>query len=433
MSPLSNRIPSTGPRRRSALVLAVGLAAAGSPVPPAPAGAQSVQDLRHRTTFHESFGYVQSVRELSDGRLLVADPLGGLLVAVDLRTGAMEPVGREGGGPGEWRQPDAVFSLPGDSTLLIDLGNTRLSVLDPAGRFVTSYPIVHTPAGTAEGPGARPGAGVRTPGASPLAGMEIIRPRATDDAGRVYYQGGGMMRQPGGGSAAGSDSLEVKRWDRGEAAPVRLAGLRPPQTTTATTGRSGSGANVAVRARAVPFAPQDDWAVAPDGRVALVRAEPYRVEWLHPDGRVVTGSAVDYRPLPVRTAEKERWLEALGSNSLGMSVTMGGGAPNMQFSRGRSMPGGARGEMEDYQWPDVLPAFRSGRSRVAPNGFVWVERYGHAGSPTLYDVFDRSGTRIAQIRLPADREVIGFGRSAVFAVHVDDVGLYWLEVYDPPR
>jgi hypothetical protein len=402
----------------------------------APVTAQAPRDLEHRATFHESFGFLQAVRELSDGRVLVADPLGGVLARLDLATGAMEPVGREGGGPGEWRQPDAVFPLPGDSTLLVDLGNARLSVLDPAGRFVDSYPIaMPRPAGegaATQGPGAGrgPGAGGGRGGIGGPGGLEFLQPRATDAAGRIYYQRRGSMAGPGDQAGAASDSLEVRRWDRGDDAPVRLAGLRPPALVSAPSGGAG---NMQVRMRPIPLAPQDDWAVAPDGRVALVRAEPYQVEWLHPDGHVVRGPAVDYTPVRVRTAEKERWVEAVASTSLSVMMTVDGGSTNMHMRRGGNPAGPARSGIDEYEWPDVLPPFRPGSAVIDPNGRVWVERYGQAGSPVLYDVFDRHGARVASLRLPADNRVVGFGRQAVYAVRVDDLGLHWLEIYNPPR
>lgn len=408
---------AVGPGMLAAVGLAVGLGMLAATGLASPAHAQPVQELRHRATFPESFGFLQSVRELPDGRVLVADPLGGLLTALDPATGAMTDVGREGGGPGEWRQPDAVYPLPGDSTLLVDLGNARLSVLDPAGAFVDSYPMALPAAGEAEAPG---------PG-----GLEILQPRATDGQGRIYYQARrGVRAGPGGRAPATPDSMEVRRWDRGDDPPGRVAGLRPPALATTS---SGSGGTMQVRARPVPLAPQDDWAVAEDGRVALVRAEPYRVEWLHPDGRLVSGPEIQYRPVRVRDAEKERWLEGLGG---GLAVTMSvqNGSVSTQFRRGGApLPGMDRGDADDYEWPATLPAFRAGGARVDPNGRLWVERYGPVGDPTEYDVFDRRGRRIAGIRLPAGRRIIGFGRGAVYAVHVDELGLNWLEVYDPPR
>jgi hypothetical protein len=37
------------------------------------------------------------------------------------------------------------------------------------------------------------------------------------------------------------------------------------------------------------------------------------------------------------------------------------------------------------------------------------------------------------VRLPAHYRVGGFGRQAVYAARVDDLGLHWLEIFDPPR
>ena len=81
------------------------------------------------------------MRELPDGRVLVADPLGGELYAVDMDAGTRTVVGRRGQGPGEYQQPDAVWPLPGDSTLLVDLGNGRLATLGPDLAFGPTRPI----------------------------------------------------------------------------------------------------------------------------------------------------------------------------------------------------------------------------------------------------------------------------------------------------
>ncbi len=90
--------------------------------------------------FPEGFGLLSNVRELPDGRVLVADPLGQILAALDMDAGTMDFWGREGGGPQEYRQPDAVHALPGDSTLLVDLGNARLTVIAlDAGRTVNEH------------------------------------------------------------------------------------------------------------------------------------------------------------------------------------------------------------------------------------------------------------------------------------------------------
>jgi hypothetical protein len=95
---------------------------------------------------------------------------------------------------------------------------------------------------------------------------------------------------------------------------------------------------------------------------------------------------------------------------------------------GGGVPGGGA-SADGYDWPALLPAFRSGGARVDLQGRLWVERYGRADAPVVYDVFGSDGVPIEQVRLPPGRRIIGFGRDATYAVHVDDVGLHWIEVY----
>jgi hypothetical protein len=64
---------------------------------------------------------------------------------------------------------------------------------------------------------------------------------------------------------------------------------------------------------------------------------------------------VDYTPVRVRTAEKERWVEAMASTSLRVMMTVDGGSTNMQTRRGGNPAGPARSGIDKYEWPDVLP------------------------------------------------------------------------------
>lgn len=394
--------------RRTGAAAALGtlvLAAAPLASPQAGLAGQEAVELQRHATFPESFGFVQAVRALSDGRIVVADPLGLVLVRLDMETGTLEPLGREGGGPGEWRQPDAVYALPADSTLLVDLGNTRIAVIDPEGRIVEAHSMV-----------------LEDAAAGPI-GLEIIQPQGTDATGRIYFEARGELRRPG----AGPDSSRVKRWAWGDSSAVRIAALTPPAVTVAT---SGGRNNQQVMMRPVPLAPQDDWAVAPDGRVAVVRAQPYRVQWIHPDGRTIEGPEIDYRPVGVGTPEKERYLDELETGGLSVSMSVENGARSMQFRRG----GGGRqqdraAQMRELDWPETLPAIRESGTLVGPDGRLWVRRFAAAGNPASYDLFDRNGRRVGTARLPAGRRIVGFHGNRVFAVYVDELGLNWLEEY----
>jgi len=379
---------------KSAALLSAALALC---VIPTQAPAQQTITLTPAGSYPESFGYMNWVRELPDGRVMVADALGQVLVAVDLASGKADTLGRVGAGPKEYRQPDAVYALPGDSTLLLDLGNARLTVIAPDGTFGETYPITQ----------------------GDLQGMTIILPRAVDRAGNLYY-----LQEMGRLEGGSRDSATVMRFDRasGESTPVGRVKL--PELVE-------SGGPNARMIGMKPLSPRDDWAVAPDGRVAFVRSLDYSVQWVGPGGRVVTGPANPYKPVRVGEAEREEWQSDQARAGVSVSIeATSDGTRNMSFSRG----GGGRRPppAESADWPDVAPAFRYGRAIVSPAGDLWVERYVPAGQQPVIDVFDGSAKKTGEVLLPVGCRVVGFGRGTVYLARTDQDDLQWLERYRIP-
>ena len=117
--------------------------------------------------YPEPFAMVSTVREFEDGRVLVADPLGQVVVHLDLDAGTADTIGAVGEGPDEYRQPDAVWPLPGGRTLLVDLGNGRLTELSRELRLgeTRPYAMVDPEQGT----------------------LLMVLPQAVDDLGRLYF------------------------------------------------------------------------------------------------------------------------------------------------------------------------------------------------------------------------------------------------------
>lgn len=364
--------------------------------------AQEHIGLTEEARFSEGFGLVTSVRELPDGSVLVADPLGQLLAVLDLESGSMEMIGREGQGPSEYGQPDGVFALPGDSTLLVDLGNGRLTIMDPDHRFARTRPLaVGQPS-----PG-RPGS------------LQILIPGAVDAGGNIYFPIRASRRP---GSAGLSDSSYVGRFNVQTEAIDTVARFKPQEISV-----QGSGGNV--RMSIAPMSPQDAWTVGPDGTLVLVRAGDYHVDVISPDGGVSRGSSVDYDPVRPGDAEKIRFQEQAASSGLGISVEAGpGGQRSMTFGRG--MGGGGRSNINDVDWPDQMPAFTSGGAVVSPDQRIWVRRNTKVGDPTLYDVFSMEGDKIGEATLSGEARIVGFGAGgAVYTVTIDDFGLQWVSRY----
>lgn len=353
-------------------------------------------------TFPDGFALVQRVRELPDGRVMLADPLGQALVVLDMSRGTADTLSGVGQGPGEYRQPDAVFAMPGDSTLLVDLGNARLTVLAPDGSFTETMPI-------AQG---EPGPG---------GGLLIITPAGVDSQGRIYF------RPFGGAPGRGlPDSAAIVRWDRRAGTMDTVAQVKLPDVTQST---SGGPNNRSVSVMPIPLSPQDGWAVAWDGRVVVARAPEYRVDWIAPDGRMTRGGAVEYDPVPIRRADKDEWMGALGGG-LRIGMTIENGEPRVSLGRGGGSSGQA--DPDQFDWPAVKPPFDAGGVWVSPEGDAWVRRYVAAGQPIRIDIFGPDGRRKGEVVLGAGRRIVGFGRGVVYAVRSDDLGLQWLERYRRP-
>ncbi len=344
--------------------------------------------------FPEGFGLLSNVRELPDGKVLVADPLGQILAALDMDAGTMDMWGREGGGPREYRQPDAVHALPGDSTLLVDLGNGRLTVLAPDGSFVRTRPITIG----------------EPPSPTNPVGMQIAIPQVVDGEGRIYF----AMRAFG----RTEDSTAIARVGVASDVVETVARYKPREVQ-----RSESAGRVSIQAQ--PMSPEDDWAVGLDGTIALVRAEDYHIDVVYPDGRVSRGPAVDHRRIRPRDDDKQAWLDRGASSGLQVRMTINGGAPDVQFSRGG--PGGNR-SINDLDWPDEMPSFRNGSTRIDPEGRIWVGRTTRAGEPSLFDIFDGEGRPIGQVTLDPNSSIAGFGENgALYTTRTDFVGLQWLQ------
>lgn len=185
--------------RRSAVTALLPLVATIGACLASPAAAQPVRVGALRgpaDELDEAFTRITSVRELSDGRLLVAGAGEDMRLAiVDWRSGAVRTLGREGAGPGEYRSIGRVVPLGGDSTLLEDRRTGRWLLL--AGeRFVAT-------------------------GRIPIAGGGVPLLAGADARGRVLRLGGvSFGRMPGMSRplamVESADTVAVVRARRGE-------------------------------------------------------------------------------------------------------------------------------------------------------------------------------------------------------------------------
>lgn len=351
----------------------------------------------------EGLSYVQSLREMPDGRLLVADPLSQELFFLDMETGARQSIGRPGGGPMEFRQPDSVWPFGGGNSLMVDLGNARMVVLGADGSFGDTYPLVMGDPG---------------PGSS----MLLLLPQGVDREGNVYVTQRPAFDPRGG--QPGDSSMVV----RVHLSTQQVDTIARIKTQDLTVQRSGGNVNM----RQIPLSPADGWGVASDGSVVIARSGDYHMEWHHPDGSVTSGPPIPFEPVPIRNAEKLAYLEAASAGGISIAIEAGGGGQrSMSLSRGGGR-GGSDPDVNDYEWPETMPPMTNGRINVDPKGRAWVARNRAAGEPPRYDVFGADGNRTTTVELAEGRRILGFGENSVYVAYNDEFDLVYLERYALP-
>jgi hypothetical protein len=353
--------------------------------------------------YAEPFTSLSGVRELRDGQVIAADYRDQTLQRIDLGKGTAQALSRQGSGPGEYAYPMQVYPLPGDSTLIYDLGNQRYLVLDPAGK----------PAGTFR---------MEEGGGGP--GLFMMRAAsAVDGKGRLYYQTRGERGRgdPDAGPPEFSDSAPVIRYDRATRKFDTLGVVKVPKPNVAT---SGGPNNRNVMMRPKPMAPEDAWGVALDGRVGVARVTTNQVEWWMPDGRKVTGTATPYTPIKFTEGDKKLWRDQMAQR----------GRITMSVENGRTTvapaPRAPAGVDDDLEWPATKPPFPSNAVRITPEGELWLLRTRPASDPIpAYDVFNAQGRLIRRVTLPKDTRLVAFGKGTVYLARKDADDLEYLQRY----
>lgn len=366
--------------------------------------AQPVAERRLGTpeaTAPEPFTTVTGVRELRDGRVLIADGRERALQVVDLASGVVAPVGRQGAGPAEWGVPSRLHAMPGDSTLMEDFTNGRYLVILPDGR---------------------PGPTFRLPDHSPARAGTLV---GVDPRGRLVItreRPGAAPREPSTGV------VDVLAFDRAIGRTDTIAQLAVPRGERSGVRQHAGGMLQAFTN--LPLAPRDAAAVSYDGGIAIARADGYRVEWIRSDGRRMAGPSGPAPRIRVTDAEKEAFMRSqIRPGAIVTSGPIGGG--------GGAVPRAAADLRAitdpDMTWPAEKPPFQANAVHVAPGGRLWVLRSrAHDDPVPAYDVFDADGRVVERVVLASHARVVGFGRGVVYVARSEDDDLQHLERHRLP-
>ena len=342
----------------------------------------------------QAFSRLTGVRELSDGRVIVADMQEKQIALVDLTRKTSTKIGSEGVGPGEYTMPTAVMAMPADTTLVSDRGSKYIKIA-PDGRI----------AGEVRLPQGYEGAMLYSFGGI---GANV------DAAGHIYIRGVNFGR---GSSAIPTaiDTAPITRFNPRSNIIDTVAYVKMQHPQIASQGGGGS-LRVNVRPGvARPFVGTDAWAVAPDGRIALVSAEPYRVTWLGASGQRTVGQPITYERVRVTDAEKQAYRDA-------------------QAASPPSGSGRASGAGTQFTEPDSWPEFKhpfSPTVMVSPSGELWILRQqAHTVKTPTFDIVGARGELTGRVVIPEKTRLLGFGKDgAVYLARRDADDLEYIQRY----
>lgn len=335
---------------------------------------------------------VAAALRLADGRILVGDRGSSELRFYDESGVYLESKGRPGEGPGEFGNLWAVARYRGDSLLIWDSGNVRLSVHDADGDYRRSFKLA---GGESEGTIYFPG-----PRLLPLVDGSVL--------GFAWLN---PMGQPEGLFRPVLDYLRFSpTGERGERV------LRAPYREWMLA-RFDPGRPVEMRGQPTAMTPllfgRESFLSVHGGTVWVGRAtgDAYTLEAHADDGSLLRRvENLTFRPVAV----EERHVEAEIEGRLD--------SMDAQLERMPGMAAYVEKQKETLQKlpvPDFFPPYQDVRTSV--DGQVWVQAYAPPDvEPTRWTVFGPEGTLLGDVELPRGLEVLDIGPDYVLGTWVDE-------------
>lgn len=337
-------------------------------------------------------GQIRALTAAPDGRIFALDGQVPAVRVYDAEGAHLTTLGRSGGGPGEFGQPDGGLAMLSDGRLVVrDPGNARLQVFGPDLEPVATWPVI------------RGGFNTGTPlFVGP--GDTLLTPVLMDAQADIRDWRTGLQRVTPSGAVV-------------DTVPVPDAGYEAPSIEARMETEGGSNVSVS----SVPFSPQESWSYHPDGYFIHGVSTEYRINLLR-----------DPNPLGIeRVAER--------------APVAAGERAEAEAQATRNM----RGTDPNWRWsgpaiPETKPPF--GSLYAGRDGRIWalVPQPGVEGedpdydptdpesvpdrwsAPVAFDVFEADGTYLGRVRAPegfVTYPVPIFDGDYVWGSTLDDLGV----------
>jgi hypothetical protein len=361
----------------------------------------------------DPFSMIAGALELKSGQVIMIDMAEMDLVLVDFTKGTRTILGRKGSGPGEYRAPQAMMVVPGDSLWVFDAGQMRFASWGPDMKAGATIPMMTFDQTT---------------------GTALTSPMVGDRKGRFYASSMKMeMGRSGGAGGRGGnvqmsipDSVGVVRVDpRNPETRTELARVKFPVSGKPEMKQLGE-RNLKYTLQFPGLVAADAWAVFPDGRVAIVRSAGYTVEFIAADGKKSAPVKIAYAQIPVTEADKKAEMDEAQRLMKEQSKAVQKMMPNNITMEFEMLP--------PASWPATYPAVSPLGAMAAPDGRLWVKRSVPAREGReMWDVIDQGGRLVGRWRLPAKTTIVGMGNGAVYASRTDDDDFRYAQRIEIPK
>lgn len=353
---------------------------------------------------------VSGVRHLSDGRVLVNDPLSRRMVILDPTLKKVDVIADTAAGARNvYTAVTGLIPYLGDTTLFVDRASTAFIAIEPDGTFgtVTSPPKV--------------------------ADMFYMAASSSgfDAKGRIVYRGYRMqdrtalmameMNAMAGNNQVMTtpDSAPILRADFDTRRVDTVAMLR---VQVAKSGiqrmQSPTGGQMMISVPYFdPLPVTDEWTILPDGTIAIVRTRDYHIDWIDADGNVTSTPRMPFDWKRITLEDKQQIIDSVrkaradwdanNPPQAGPSMTLDG--------RTMAMPRAPFRTVEPEDLPDYYPPVRAGQVKADPDGNVWVlpATSTVTGAGLVYDVVNRKGEVFERVVLPAGMALAAVGAGGV--------------------
>ena len=361
-----------------------------------------------------SVASIAAARELTHGTVLVNDivsrrlylfdsALAGLTILLDSTVGAANSYGDAPGG---------VIPYRGDSTLFVDPSSISILLLDPVGKV------------------ARVMAGPRLADIPFLVGGPYGTP-GFDPNGRLIYRGSARRTttRPGGNISSSPllDFAPIVRMDLRTRNTDTVALFRIARFTVTTSRTREGGFRRTVLKNPLPVV--DDWAILPDGSVAIVRGQDFHVDLVKPDGARNSLKKIPFAWRKLGDDEKAAFVDSVRNATNIVIAKLRASIAARYQGTGVGAPEPVVFEyVSPNELPDYFPPFEPNAARADPSGALWIRTTQINDGRPVYYVLGRSGVLTDRVQLPSGRVIAGFGsKGTIYLAYVDLSGGVKLE------